>query len=291
MFYLPGPLARIYLALNRSYQQSLTVLYRYVNAIIEETIQMDQSIIAQRKRTSLIASLVGSLQQDEMSEALKAEEDKRGLSRQEIFDEILLFLVAGFETTSTALTWFIYFVSIHPRVQTKMKLELVEHNIRNEEYPTVQQIDSLVYLDCVINEVLRFAPPINGAARKALADDRLPSNGTRVYKGEQIFIPFYNLARDKRYWTYDPDQFYPERYMMEGTENQQDKQYVSLAFGGGHRQCIGQDLARFELKVICTRLMQKVTFGDGGPEVNAGGYQQRLSIMPKHIGVTMTFDN
>ncbi len=214
-----------------------------------------------------------------------------GLSRQEIFDEILLFLVAGFETTSTALTWFIYFVSIHPRVQTKMKLELAEHNISNEQSLTVQQIDSLVYLDCVINEVLRFAPPINGSARRVLVDDRLPSNGTQLYKGDQIYIPLYNLARDKRYWTYDPDQFYPERYMIEGIESQQDKAHVSLAFGGGHRRCIGQDLARFELKVICTRFMQKVTFGDGGPQVNAGGYQQRLSIMPKHIGVTLTFDN
>jgi hypothetical protein len=78
MFYLPRPLARIYLALKRDYQQSLIVLHRYVNSIIEETIEIGQSMIAERKRTSLIASLVDSLQQDEMSEAMKAEEDKRG---------------------------------------------------------------------------------------------------------------------------------------------------------------------------------------------------------------------
>ncbi|CAF4025838.1 unnamed protein product, partial [Adineta steineri] len=49
-------------------------------------------------------------------------------------------------------------------------------------------------------------------------------------------------------------------------------------------------LARFELKVIIARLMQHVTFGDGGPEVNAGGFVQTVTIMPKHVGVTVQFD-
>ncbi len=78
VFYLPKPVARIYMALNRDYQKSLIVLRRYVHSIIEETIQMDQSVIAEQKRTNLIATLVGSLQQDERSEATKAEEDKIG---------------------------------------------------------------------------------------------------------------------------------------------------------------------------------------------------------------------
>ena len=63
-----------------------------------------------------------------------------------------------------------------------------------------------------------------------------------------------------------------------------------LTFGGGHRQCMGQDLARFELKIICARLMQFVTFGDGGPELIAGGYDVTDTIKPKKLAVTITFD-
>ncbi|CAF3781352.1 unnamed protein product, partial [Adineta steineri] len=58
----------------------------------------------------------------------------------------------------------------------------------------------------------------------------------------------------------------------------------------GHRQCMGQDLARLELKLICARLMQFVSFGDGGNEVNSGGYDVTNVNKPKKIGVTVRFD-
>ncbi len=73
-------------------------------------------------------------------------------------------------------------------------------------------------------------------------------------------------------------------------KNKDHHPYASIPFGGGHRQCIGQDLARFEQKVIAPRLMQCVTFIDGGAEVNAGGYLTRLTTMPKNIGVIIQFD-
>jgi cytochrome P450 len=90
-------------------------------------------------------------------------------------------------------------------------------------------------------------------------------------------------ARDPRYWS-DPERFLNE------TEKIKNNKAASIPFGGGHRQCPGQDLARFELKVICARLMQHVTFIDGGPEVNSGGYKQRDIVQPKHIDVAIKFD-
>jgi hypothetical protein len=86
------------------------------------------------------------------------------------------------------------------------------------------------------------------------------------------------------YWSgsLGPDQFYPERFLIED-QHSNDNRAASIPFGGGHRQCIGKDLARFELKVICARLMQHVTFGDGGPETNSGGYKQTDTIIPKNI--------
>ena len=192
--------------------------------------------------------------------------------------------MAGSETSGTALAWFIYFMSKNPRVQAKIKAELGE-NIHNRM--TVEQIESLAYLDCVMKEVLRFVPPVVGTTRTLTMDDRLPATGTQLYKGDEIFIPFKTLSRDKRYWKIDPDLFYPERFQGEDKDHHP---YVSIPFGGGHRQCIGQDLARFELKVIIARLMQYITFVDGGEKVNAGGYVQKLTVVPKHIGITITFD-
>jgi cytochrome P450 len=71
--------------------------------------------------------------------------------------------------------------------------------------------------------------------------------------------------------------------------NENNNKITSITFGGGHRQCIGQDFARIELKMICARLMQHVNFGDGGEKFNAGGYKQTDTILPKHIGVKIHF--
>ncbi|CAF1011325.1 unnamed protein product [Rotaria sp. Silwood1] len=201
-------------------------------------------------------------------------------------DEMLMFLVAGFETTSTALAWFIHLLSKHPRVQQKIKAELMNDS-KNQDL-SLDRLDSLIYLDCVIKEVLRFCPPADGTNRTLTADDRLPMSGVQLYKGDLVIIPFNILARDNCHWSIDPNLFYPERFL---DEDKNHHPYAFIPFGGGHRQCIGQDLARFELKVIAARLMQHVTFGDGGPKLNAGGQISRLTTFPKYVGVTIDFNN
>lgn len=207
-----------------------------------------------------------------------------GLSRTEVFHEMLLFLVAGSETTGSVLAWFVYLLSKHPRVQAKIKAELSE---KTHGRFTIEQVDSLTYLDCVLREVLRYTPPVVGTTRTLTTDDHLPHSGVQLHRGDEVFVPLNVSNRDARYWKIDPELFYPERFQGEDDEHHP---YVSIPFGGGHRQCIGQDLARFELKVIAARLMQYVTFGDGGPTLNAGGFVQRLTVIPKHMGITIAFD-
>ena len=208
-----------------------------------------------------------------------------GLTRNEVLNEVLGLLIAGYETTATALSWFIHLVSKHPEVQQKIKEELLKSGDQHEL--NIDRLDSLVYLDCVVKEVLRFNPPADGILRTLTADDRLLESGYQLHKGESVYIPTHNLARDPRYWSIDPDLFCPERFFDVDKDH---NPYALLPFGNGHRQCAGRDLAQFELKVIAARLMQYVTFGDGGAEVNSGGHLLGLTIMPKHVGVTINFD-
>ena len=198
---------------------------------------------------------------------------------------MVAFLIAGFESTSAALAWFIHLMSKHPRVQQKIKAELIDNNCL--QHFSLDHLDSLVYLDCVINEVLRLVPPATGTIRTLTIDDRLPTTGVQLFKGDSVLIPFHNLAHDTRYWSIDPSIFYPERFL---TDDKNHHPYALIPFGGGHRQCIGQDLARFELKMIAARLMQHVTFRDAGHSLNTGGYAMRLAIIPKHVGVFIDFD-
>lgn len=210
-----------------------------------------------------------------------------GLSRDEVMCEMLTFLSAGYGTTSTSLIWFIFFMSKNPQIQQKIKDEVAP---LNGQRFSLEELDSFTYLDCVLRELFRLVSPVLGTVRTLIADDRLPNSGAPLKKGETVLISFYSLARDPRYWSekYDLNEFHPERYLDD--PEQKNNLAASMAFGGGHRQCMGQELARFELKIICARLMQFVTFGDGGPELNAGGYDVTDTNRPRHLGVTITFD-
>jgi cytochrome P450 len=84
---------------------------------------------------------------------------------------------------------------------------------------TLDRTDSLIYLDCVINEVFRFCTPLSGTVRMVYRDDRLSKTGAQLFKGTQVFIQFYNLARDSRLWSIDPDIFYPERFLNEDKDH------------------------------------------------------------------------
>ncbi|CAF3604744.1 unnamed protein product [Rotaria sordida] len=191
---LPVTIAKIYVKFNSRYRQALNVIREYTDRIIEQEQSKGSETILERKRKCLIASLVGSRQQDEKIELALPEEKRK---------------------------------------------------------------------DCVIQEVLRFVPPAISTIRSVTSDDRLPASGAQLYKDDEVIINIYNLTRDKRYWKIDPDLFYPERFQGEDKDHHP---FTLIPFGGGHRQCIGQDLARFELKAIIARLMQHVTFGDGGPQ-------------------------
>lgn len=196
---------------------------------------------------------------------------------------MLLFLVAGYESTSSALAWFIHLMSKNPDVQKKIKTELSDRTDLN-----LEQIDSMIYLDCVIKEVLRFCPPAVGTARTLTCDDRLQKSSVELKRSDSIFIPFHNLAQDKRYWVHDPSIFYPERFLE---KDRNHRPTALIPFGGGHRQCVAKDLAFFELKVIAARFMQRLTFVDGGTPLNDGGHFSRITIMPKHCAVFIKFDS
>jgi cytochrome P450 len=207
-----------------------------------------------------------------------------GLSRSEILNETVIMLLASFDTTSSGLSWFIHLMSKHSEVQQKVKEEIREKS--GNQQLLLDQLDSLVYLDCVIKEVLRFAPPLFGTLRTLTNNDCLPNSGFQLYKGDTVLIPIHNIAYDPKNWSVDPERFYPERFL---NEDKNHHPYAFIPFGGGHRSCIGQDLARFELKVIAARLMQYVTFSDGGPKINAGGFSESVT-KPKHVGVIIHFD-
>ena len=92
---------------------------------------------------------------------------------------------------------------------------------------------------------------------------------------------------DSRYWhCNDPTEFLPERFLA---DNKTHHSYAMIPFGGGHRGCLGQDLARLELKLVIVRLMQRGIRFEDTPE-NIGGYEERITCFPKKLAVRVHID-
>jgi cytochrome P450 len=108
-----------------------------------------------------------------------------------------------------------------------------------------------------------------------------------IRSGQTIFIALHNMNTDERYWHHaDPKEFVPERFLG---EDKNHHPYAFVPFGGGHRACIGQDLAWLELKLISIRLMQRgIIFED--TEENTGGYDEQLACHPKKLAVRVRID-
>jgi len=150
--WLPRWLGKLYLRLNWKYQRAHRILREFCEKIVEQE-KNKQNDIENGRPKNLIASLVTSI-----NEKANDEQISSGLTETEMFDEVLMAIVAGSETTATALSWFIFYMTKYPRVQQRIKQELEEHKLlmgdnAHSSSLTLEMLDALVYCDCVTKEV------------------------------------------------------------------------------------------------------------------------------------------
>lgn len=153
---LPRILQHLFLGLNKKYQRARKIIHAHALAIIER----ESSHVKQmnERPSNLISSLMNAFEHD-------------GLTKDEVFDEIILFLIGGTETLSSALSWSLYFISKRPSVQEQIKKELKENHVTADTQLTVELLDKLVYVDAVVKEVFRHAPILSAITRNVLQDD------------------------------------------------------------------------------------------------------------------------
>lgn len=153
MPWFPRWLLRLYLKANWKYQHARNIIRELSERIVQQE-QNNRNQEENERPKNLIASLVSSLNEEANDEQISS-----GLTHVEMLDEVLVSILAGYETTSTALTWFMHFISKHPQVQQRMKDELREHNLlMTDDMATIPPItyeiaDQLVYCDTVAKEV------------------------------------------------------------------------------------------------------------------------------------------
>jgi cholesterol 24(S)-hydroxylase len=169
--------------------------------------------------------------------------------------DMTTFTVAGHDTSSFSVAWTIIEVAKQPHIYQKIKAEIDAVIGNDVEHMTQQHLTKLVYLDSVIKEGMRLNPVIaQGSFRKALKDVKFQD--MIIPKGSDIILPQYVLFR---MGIQDPESFNPDRWNPDSPDLEQLK--VSfLPFALGRRNCIGQNLANFEVKLILATLFRSFRF-------------------------------
>ncbi|TWW63247.1 steroid 17-alpha-hydroxylase/17,20 lyase isoform X1 [Takifugu flavidus] len=162
---------------------------------------------------------------------------------------------AGVETTSTTLLWILAYLLHHPQVQERVQKELDDH-VGSERPVRVSDRARLTYLDCVINEGMRIRPvsPVL-IPHTAMTDSSI--GGHHISRGTRVLVNMWSIHHDSAHWD-KPDLFNPDRFRDH--QGQRVTPSCFLPFGAGPRVCVGESLARLELFLFLSSLLQRMSF-------------------------------
>ncbi|XP_067115178.1 cytochrome P450 3A40-like [Osmerus mordax] len=187
----------------------------------------------------------------------KEEKQHKGLSDHEILSQAMIFIFAGYETTSSSLTFLAYNLATHPEVQARLQDEL-DATFPNQAEVQYEALMQMEYLDSVINESLRLYPIAPRLER--VAKTTVEINGVTIPKDMVVMVPTWCLHRDPELWP-EPLQFRPERFSKENKESIDP--YTYMPFGAGPRICIGNRFALVMMKLALVETLQKYSFTVG----------------------------
>ncbi|XP_072609182.1 cytochrome P450 3A12 isoform X4 [Vulpes vulpes] len=176
------------------------------------------------------------------------------LSDLELVAQSIIFIFAGYETTSTSLSFLMYELATHPDVQQKLQEE-IDATFPNKALPTYNALVQMEYLDMVLNETLRLYS-IAGRLERVCKKD-VEISGVFIPKGTVVMVPTFILHRDQNLWP-EPEEFRPERFSKEKKDS--INPYTYLPFGTGPRNCIGMRFAIMNMKLALVRVLQNFSF-------------------------------
>jgi cytochrome P450 len=191
------------------------------------------------------------------------DEDGQPLTDSELRDELMTLLVAGHETTATALAWALERIVRHPGVLDRLVAE--------------QRAGGDEYLEAVIKETLRLRPVVPAIARRLQAPMEI--GGWHLPAGVHIAPSIYLLHRRPDLYP-DPLAFRPERFLSDDPPGT----YEWIPFGGGVRRCLGASFALFEMKVVLQAMLRAVRPRTASRRPGEGVTRRAITFAPTRGG-------
>lgn len=227
----------------------VTFMRTRVNSI-RHIANVSKAIIAERRRNALQGQ---NNRRDLLQLMIEASQNGK-LTDDEIISQSFTFLVAGYETTSSALSYTSYLLALNPDSQQRL-IDEIDDKCPKGTTVTTELISSLTYLDMIFNESLRIYPPAYIVNR--IAKNDIVIGDIFIPKNVVVAIPIYGIHHNQDLWP-EPEKFQPERFTPEAKAKRHP--FAHIPFGNGPRNCIGMRLALMEAKMALVKVLQNVMF-------------------------------
>jgi cytochrome P450 len=200
-------------------------------------------------------------------------ETGRSMPDELLVDNIVAFLMAGYDTTAFSLTWTLYLISQSAEWEARMLREIEQ--VVGTGPVTSAHVERLKTVQQVLNESLRLFPTAPVIVRDIIED--IEFDGVRVPAGTIGIIPIYAIHRHRSYW-HDPDRFDPDRFSPDS--RWKPTRFQFMPFGAGPRICIGAGFAMLEATIMLATFVRAARFEVGpgfDPQPSA-----RMFLLPKN---------
>ncbi|XP_070563808.1 ultra-long-chain fatty acid omega-hydroxylase-like [Ptychodera flava] len=227
------------------YRKALTEVHGYSKKVIKDRrrILKEGKTDTSRKHVDFLDILLTA-----------RDEDGKGLTDQEIQEEVDTFMFEGHDTTASSISWCLYNLARHPRYQEKCREEIDGVlDGKDEEELSWDDLGKLPYLTMCIKENMRLNPGLPIIARRTEHPLHLPKLKVTIPADQLIVVNIMGLHHNPQFWPdsyiYDPDRFLPERC-------KDRPPHCYLPFSAGPRNCIGQNFAMNEMKVCISLILR-----------------------------------
>ncbi|KAG8373659.1 hypothetical protein BUALT_Bualt11G0047200 [Buddleja alternifolia] len=226
---------------EKKLQKSISIVHEFANKIIKTRMEERN----ENKDEDLLSRFIGT-KNNENIEFLR--------------DVVISFILAGHDTTSSALSWFFWLLSSRKDVEERILQELENIRARNGksigEVYSFDELREMHYLHAAISESMRLYPPVPVDTKACKEDDILP-DGTFIGKNWFISYHAYAMGRMENIWGKDCCEYKPERWIDENGICKQESPFKYPIFHGGLRMCLGKDMAYIQMKSIAASVLER----------------------------------